>query len=485
MNFLAIVPENLTFSSTLGLIVSILALLLIVICISSMIYFYVNRNEKIIKKSSPVFCQLILFGIIMVNSSLIIWTLTQTQVTCIVKLWVLCLGFALIMGNLLAKTYRIFKIFTNIKVSTAAITDIDLLKFSGVVIFFEAALLAIYTFGSGTLPEAIVINSSTNSLYAFVSCQVPNNETFQTTMTIVIIAFNIILVLLGAVIAYLTRNVDSAFNESTWIGATMYAYIFLSVIFLSLYYTNGDGSGSAGAQYAERSFAILLGMLLTLGFLFGPKFMTIARIYFSTTNGTNSGGISGVIDSSRITDVSSMSMTDMSATGTEFIGAGMVVRVAKANEPPPRFLTSAIWAARKEKEQGMVGGQTSSEVGVYATSSGVGETSGLKKRNKKIAALGILAQFDEEFSDLEDEEAEDDEKNGVSGASLSKDSTVGSNTSSSDVPSEEISSYTRTSIMTGTTEDMMTENSATENSTRSESSTSTSDVLTHSERGER
>jgi hypothetical protein len=229
-------------------------------------------------------------------------------------------------------------------------------------------------------------------------------------MTIVIIAFNIILVLLGAIVAYLTRNVDSAFNESTWIGATMYCYIFLSVIFLALYYTNGDGQGSAGARYAERSAAILLAMALTLAFLFGPKFLTIAKLYFSTSATGSGGSQPSPIDTSRITDVSSLSLN----TDTEVYvgGAGASARVAKASDPPPRFLTSAIWAQRKVRRD--LSGTLQRPAGSPATdtfSSSLVGSDTVRRRRKQLAAeygiLGLLYDDDTE-EEVEEEEGEAD-----------------------------------------------------------------------------
>lgn len=428
-------PEDLTFTSAWGVTISLLAGLLIVICVASMVYFYINREEKVIKKSSPVFCQLILFGIIMVNASLIIWTIPQTQFTCILKIWILCVGFALIMGNLLAKTYRIFKIFTNVKVSTSAITDLDLLKFSGAVIFLEVILLIIYTFGSGTLPDAVVVNSTTNSLYSYISCQIEDNEGFQTAMTIIIIAFNEILVILGAIIAYLTRNVDSAFNESAYIGATMYCYIFLSVIFLALYYTNGDSAGSASRRYVERSFAILAAMAFTFAMLFGPKFLTIAKIYFVEEGssswskkkkkkrmaGTSSGlapSASDMISSSRITEISDSEMMVLTSTSMDsshgvarYYGAGETSRVAKANEPPPRFLSSSVWAQRKARENAQRLGVSSDFMDFTSTTGSAASdymgSDTMRRRRLNLGRAGILGyleNFEESEFDIDEDE---------------------------------------------------------------------------------
>ena len=260
-----------------------------------MIYFFIKRKEKVVKKTSPVFVQLMLFGIIMVNVSLIIWSFESTQLFCITKVWIGAIGFALIMGNLLAKTYRIFKIFTNVRVSSVAITDADLLKFSGGIILFEVLLLSIYTFAKG-LPDAVLKDSTTQTLYRFISCEV-SDSSFQTIMTIAILVINALFVLFGVVIAYLTRNVDSSFNESKYIALTMYVYLLSGLIFLAIYFTSGDGSGSVFRQYLARSLGGVIAMIFTIASLFGPKLAAVIKEQQSSSKKTSSEG-------SRIRDLS-------------------------------------------------------------------------------------------------------------------------------------------------------------------------------------
>ena len=75
-----------------------------------MIFKY--RRESVIKKTSPLFSQLILIGIHMVCISQIIWNIPQqTTGTCFSKVWLIMIGFPLMMGSTLAKLYRIYIIF--------------------------------------------------------------------------------------------------------------------------------------------------------------------------------------------------------------------------------------------------------------------------------------------------------------------------------------------------------------------------------------
>lgn len=223
----AVVPDDVTYNSPAGLAYLILSTSLIAICIVMMTYFYHYRHEKIIKKSSPFFCQLILLGIIMVLASVIVWTLVQDSLTCVLKIWFFFIGVGLILGNLLAKTYRVFRIFSNVRVHTTAIRDVDLFKFSFAVILMESILVLIFTVADG-MPYVAVFTSTTDQFYSYIQCTT-STPSFALTMSIILCVYNGILIILAAVLAYMTRNVDSAFNESRYIAATVSMMLFLIV----------------------------------------------------------------------------------------------------------------------------------------------------------------------------------------------------------------------------------------------------------------
>lgn len=215
----AIVLDTPNLDTVAGVIVFTLASLEIAVFLLSMVYFYLFRRNRVIRRSSPIFCQIVLVGMILVNVGLLVWTFDQTQFTCIVKVWISVIGFGLIIGSLLAKTYRIFRIFNHIRVKRTAIENQHLLWFSGVVVLFEIILLCIYTFTTG-LPSPVFHVNPVNYLYSYIVCEVPNSG-FQLAMTITILTINSILIILMSITAYGTRKVESSFNESFYIGITV------------------------------------------------------------------------------------------------------------------------------------------------------------------------------------------------------------------------------------------------------------------------
>ena len=271
-----IVPQQVKIGSPMGVLFTALTVLALIVSLvfSFLIWYY--RDEKVVKKTSPFFSQLILVGIDLCLISQIFWTVTQSGFTCFVKIWLLAIGFGLIMGNLLAKTYRIFKIFTNVQVTQLVMKDTDLLKFSIVIIAVEIILLCVYCFVGGGTPNVIYKQSLSDSLLLIIECSVPSSF-IQLFGQISLLVFNGLLILCGVVIAYVSRHVESSFNESQYIAITVYIYLLVIIILLPLYYTAGDSSSSVTRQYILRNLSVLAAMYFTLAALFVPKIYNIYK----------------------------------------------------------------------------------------------------------------------------------------------------------------------------------------------------------------
>lgn len=270
-----IVPQQVNIDSPIGIVFLVLTIIALIISICFSFLFWHYKDEKVVKKTSPFFSQLILIGVDLCLISQIFWGVSQSSFTCFIKIWLLAIGFGLIMGNLLAKTYRIFKIFTNVQITNLILKDTDLLKFSVVILSIEVALLCVYCFVSGT-PRPVNIQSTSDSLLLIIQCAVPSSFV-QLFGQISILTFNGLLILCGVVIAYVSRNVESSFNESKYIAITVYIYLLVIIILLPLYYTAGDSGSSVNRQYILRNISVLAAMYFTLVALFVPKIMNIYR----------------------------------------------------------------------------------------------------------------------------------------------------------------------------------------------------------------
>ena len=281
--FSRIVPKLINYDNPVVIIVSVISALNIAFSLFCFVMFVIHKEKPVIKRSSPIFCNLILFGLILVWISLFMWAGNQTQGLCNAKIWVGAVGFSLVMGNLLAKNYRIWRIFDNDKLRSRVITNKELLYFSGIIVGIEIILVGVLMHDP---LQPVVLKSSTSILYQYQACNC-SNTSFQTIMTWIIFGYNLLLVIIGSVLAYLTRKVISSFNESKFIAVSMYNLFVCLAVIAPIYFTSGDAEGIEVRLYIVRSFAVLFSTTIILLALFAPKIRTLIKDANKEDHATN------------------------------------------------------------------------------------------------------------------------------------------------------------------------------------------------------
>ena len=228
----------------------------------------------VIKRSSPLFCMMILMGLIMIWVSLIFWSGDQNGFTCNIKVWLGLVGYATVMSNMLVKTWRIWKIFDTSKLRARAIHNKDLMVGSSAITAIQVALLLFWTLYDPPVP--VLKQSSLSDFYQYQECQ-GSNAVFQTVWGAVVLSLNAILIIAGAVLAFFTRNVTSSFNASKYIALCMYNLVICLVHLVLVYLSTADNEGYAARTYLIRSLANLFPSIFSMYALFAPK---IYRLLF-------------------------------------------------------------------------------------------------------------------------------------------------------------------------------------------------------------
>lgn len=268
--------SNPSFDDAIVVVFFSLAVLgILVSCLLKMV-FIIYRNEKMIRKSSPLFNFLILIGIDLVLVSLIFYGLEYTTATCFLYAWLLAIGTGLILANIFVKSYRIYRIFRNTEAVALSIPEQQLFAFICGVLLVEIGLLSIYSFASGLLGPQ-VIQSSSDIYYKYRICLVPS-QGLQLSMLISIYLFNLAILLSVALLAFLSRGIDNSLSESRGIAYTVYNTLLFQLTFLPLIYTAQDSAGSALVRYALTGMIILFSCYTALTFLFYDKIVAIFRI---------------------------------------------------------------------------------------------------------------------------------------------------------------------------------------------------------------
>ena len=99
------------------------------------------------------------------------------------------------------------------------------------------------------------------------------------------LSYNILIILICAVLGYMSRKLPENFNESWYIFIMVTTTLFMWLVFLPTYFT----AFYAYNQEVMFALCLLLGALITLGTLFVPRvyavfFVSVDRMVFSTMN---------------------------------------------------------------------------------------------------------------------------------------------------------------------------------------------------------
>ncbi|KAI8640133.1 hypothetical protein BD408DRAFT_445423 [Parasitella parasitica] len=197
------------------------------IALFSMVIVLRYRKQEIFKASSPLFCVLELIGFLLSYVSLFFFVGYRTKLNCTLIPITFHLGYSLILGNLIAKNYRIYRIFNNIFITRTVVTDVQLLRVSG-SIFATTSVILIAWFVSVTV-STVNVPVSRTAYYTDCSYEGGVGHTVFITLLTLFGSFQL---MFATYLAFKTRSVGrnySKYSEYKQIGLSVYN-IFFSVL---------------------------------------------------------------------------------------------------------------------------------------------------------------------------------------------------------------------------------------------------------------
>jgi 7 transmembrane sweet-taste receptor of 3 GCPR/Concanavalin A-like lectin/glucanases superfamily/IPT/TIG domain len=274
------------------------ALLTIVLMVLTVVY----KSEPVIRASTPHFGLVILLGILFGYAIIFVLAGEPTQSICLSRIWFAGIGWALLLGALLAKNYRIDRLFRSAKqFRSIAITIMHLFMWTLAILSLEIILLICWS--AIDPPNKTAIDVSFTEID--FDCESEYNDEFIGAF----LALNAVFVLAGCVLAYRTRNVSSMFSESRAIAFIIYNMLVVMVLFVPLLYVASFGSAE---RFIIRCTCILYLLISTTLVLFGPKFYIL---FFCP-------------EKNNLSDISSASRRGGTTTGTTTGGGTLLMRSA-------------------------------------------------------------------------------------------------------------------------------------------------------------
>ncbi|KAF9215188.1 Phosphoacetylglucosamine Mutase [Podila verticillata] len=253
---------NPKFGSPIGVVLMVIAGLSIVFSVVTMVIVVLYRHAQVIKASSPLFCCLELAGFILLYVSTILGLDIPGPGVCVARPLTLNIGFMLVVSNIVAKNFRVYRIFHNIYVTKRVIRDSHLLKIVGTIMFVNIAIMAIWF--SKTPPTLQQVTMG--DLTTYFTCNVQSGT--GTPFFAVLFTYNVALLLVATYLAYKNRNVAANYNECRQIAFVVYNILLSGCIALPTLFLPQD-------QYFTSFFlsniVLLFGTTVSLMFMFLPK----------------------------------------------------------------------------------------------------------------------------------------------------------------------------------------------------------------------
>ncbi|KAJ3112300.1 hypothetical protein HDU96_004710 [Phlyctochytrium bullatum] len=226
------------------------------------------RNHKIMTSSSPVFMLIMVVGTLLAHAAIFVYTGEPTRALCIVQPWLLVMAYSLTVSALVTKNYRIFKIFRNKHLMKLKLQDTELIKACACLIAVNVVLLIVWT--AVDPPQKVLVPLTTSQFYGCRS----SNSSFGWGIIGGLLAYNSLLLGAGVYLAYYTRNVKGPYNESKFIGYTIYTMVLLNIILIPLSYIEMMGPKF---QYLFRGVGIELSAVAVSLNMFVPKIAQLFR----------------------------------------------------------------------------------------------------------------------------------------------------------------------------------------------------------------
>ncbi|XP_059178139.1 probable G-protein coupled receptor CG31760 isoform X2 [Physella acuta] len=239
---------------------------MIVACLVVIAVIVKYRKELVIKTASPIFLLLMCVGAILMCASVFVMYGEVTTLACTIQIWPFNLGFTILYGALLLKTWRISVIF---KAGGATkrinLPDKALLQRMVPLVLLVGVYLTVWTVLDP--PKAYTVKTS--SALKFYVCT-------MTWWKYAMFGMEALMLLVGVYLCFTVRKAPAHFNESKFITWGTYNAIILGSFLLMLTQFVGL-SGGPDVVYVLTMAQQQVFVTITMGLIFAPKFWALYK----------------------------------------------------------------------------------------------------------------------------------------------------------------------------------------------------------------
>ena len=235
---------------------------------------YIFRGEKQIKFAQEQFMYLLSLGFFFVGVGASIYGAIPSIGSCVARMWFVIIGFTLVYVPLLMKIFAINKLMNDSKkCRVTKVSKEKVYRVSGAVVGITVLYLLIWTIVDPPSPdpELFLRNEGSNDVDVYIQCSSKSMIWYFAA-----ICWEGILICASAAVAFISRHIPAAFNESRVLGNVAYAS-FLFFVFRLIVFALPVIVLQPSNQASIYGFLLTLESVVVIGLYFGVKFYSIYK----------------------------------------------------------------------------------------------------------------------------------------------------------------------------------------------------------------
>eukprot|EP00947_MAST-08B_sp_MAST-8B-sp1_P001933 g1933.t1 len=249
---------------------------------------YKYGRAHVMRFSQPIFVRMILGSSILSYASIFFNSnkITSSDL-CNLSIWLGHLGFVIFFSALFAKTWRLHKLFNNKHLRKVRMTVKDVVKVVAALVSVSLVILLVMTISGAADPELRQrpmgrVVERIDSFDVWIRCDSSKGSVFIWLL----LGFEVVLLLMAAFLAFLTRNVDHRFSEAAYVAYAIYTIFIVAILVVGMHYGLADVLDPDG-QYVLISLGQFIGTLLSTCLVFVPKLFYLKVSADSLASGTS------------------------------------------------------------------------------------------------------------------------------------------------------------------------------------------------------
>ena len=277
--------------SNAGIVIVILAVIGTIFCGLFSVYIIVKAKHPVIKSSQPMFCIVFATGCALICLQILAFLGEASDAICALRNWLFNCLFTLAFGSIFAKTWRVWRVFSNTHLKKIRLTNMDTLKVMFILFAAEAIIL---TLGQIIAPYKLAKEDEEFAPGRFITVKVCKSDSGE--WHLLTLAYKVVLVFIGCYLSWTTRNVDNAFAESKYIMLAIYQIAIYGLVAAVV----AGGDTAVETTLTVQTVCCVFGAVCCVCSVFLPKFLLIQSGQYdqgfkSGSQGTslNTGGGSG------------------------------------------------------------------------------------------------------------------------------------------------------------------------------------------------